>query len=81
MDFLTPQRKQIYGVVALLGLAVLFGAIDAFSHTLGPQAGAPDFGNPYLIYHHYRPVITIVLPATWLLLLVSPITSKWIKGS
>ena len=77
---LTPQRKQIYGVVALLGLAVLFGALDAFRHTLGPEAGTPDFGNLYLIYHPYRPVITILLPASWLLLLITPSMRKWTKN-
>jgi hypothetical protein len=76
---LTPQRKQIYGVVALLGLAVLFGALDTFRHTWGPEAGTPDFGNPYLTYHPYRPVFTVVLPAAWLLLLSSPSMRKWIK--
>jgi hypothetical protein len=78
---ITPQRKLIYGVVALLGLAVLFGAFDTFRHTLGPEAGGPDFGNPYLIYHPYRPIFTIVLPAFWLLLLLFPIMRKWIKNS
>jgi hypothetical protein len=78
---ITPQRKMIYGVVLLLGLAVLFGAFDTFWHTLGPEAGRPDFNNPYLIYHPYRPIITIVLPAFWLLLLICPITRKWIKDA
>ena len=77
----TPPRKQVYGVVALLGLAVLFGALDTFRHTLGPEAGRPDFGNPYLIYHPYRPIITILLPASWLLLLITPSMRKWIKNS
>jgi hypothetical protein len=78
---ITPQRKLIYRVVALLGLAVLFGAFDTFWHTLGPEAGGPDFGNPYLIYHPYRPIFTIVLPAFWLLLLIFPIMRKWINNS
>jgi hypothetical protein len=77
---LTPQRNQIYGVVALLGLGVLIGAFDTFWYTLGPGAGAPDFGNPYLTYHPYRPVITVLLPASWLLLLISPSMRKWIKN-
>ena len=79
---LTPQRKQmIHAVAALLGLAVLFGALDTFNHTIGPEARTPDFGNPYLIYHPYRPVFTVALPLSWLLLLNSPFMSKWIKTS
>ena len=78
---LTPQRKQVYAVAALLGLFVLLGAFDTFRYTLGPAAGRPDSGNPYLTYHPYRPIFTIVLPAFWLLLLISPIMRKWIKNS
>jgi len=78
---LTPQRKLVYAVALLLGLAVLFGAFDTFRHTLRPEAGTPDHGNPYLTYHPYRPVFTIVLPASWLLLLISPVMRKWIKTS
>lgn len=77
---LTPQRKQIYGVAALLGLAVLFGAVDSIRHTSGPEAGTPDFGNPYLTYHPYRPIFTVVIPAVWLLLLISPTMRKWVKS-
>jgi hypothetical protein len=78
---LTPQRKTIYAVVAFLGLFMLFGALDTYQNTLGPDAGREDFGNPYLIYQTYRPVFTIGLPAFWLLLLVSPTMRKWINNS
>lgn len=78
---LTPQRKQVYAVAALLGLFVLLGAIDTYRYTLGPEAGTTDFGNPYLIYHPLRPVFTIALPAFWLVLLISPIMRKWIRNS
>ena len=78
---LTPQRKSIYGVVAFLGLFVLFGTLDTYQNTFGPDAGREDFGNPYLIYQTYRPVFTIALPAFWIVLLTSPTMRKWIKNS
>ena len=77
---LTPQRNQVYAVVALLGLAVTFSAFDTFLHTLGSLTGRPDSGNPYLTYSPWRPVFTMLLPATWLLLLVSPVMRQWIKN-
>ena len=76
----TQQRKSIYGVVASLGFAMVFGAIDTSRHTLGPLAEAPNFDNPYLIYNPLRPVFTILLPALWLLLLITPRMRKWIKS-
>ena len=77
----TPKRIQVYAVAALLGLAVIFGAFDTFSHTIGPVAGRPDFGNPYLMYSPWRPLFTIMLPAAWALLLLSPMMRRWVKNS
>lgn len=78
---LTPRRILIHNVAALLGVAVVIGAFDTFQHTWGTEAGAPDFGNPYLTYHPYRPVFTIALPAFWLSLLASPTVRKWVKSA
>jgi hypothetical protein len=78
---LTPQRKLIYAVAALLGLIVLLGTFDTIQHIWGTEAERPDFGNPYLFYHPYRPIFTVALPASWLLLFMSPIMRKWIKNS
>ena len=77
---LTPQRKAVYGVVAILSVAVLFGAFETFQHIWGAGAGRPDFGNPYLTYHPSRPVFTIVFPVAWLSLLISPVMRKWVNS-
>ena len=76
----TSKRTQVYAVAALLGLAVMFGAFDTFSHTIGPAAGRPDFGNPYLTYSPWRPLVTMMLPASWGFLLLSPVMRRWIKN-
>ena len=76
----TPQRKPVYAVAALLGLAVFFGGLEVYQHYWGSQAGRSDFGNPYLIYHPARPAITVGLPAFWLALLTSPPVRRWIKN-
>jgi hypothetical protein len=68
----TSQRKLVYVVEVFLGLVVLFGVFDTFQHTWGTEAGKPDLGNPYLTYHPYHPLFTVAVPATWLLLLLSP---------
>ena len=73
---MTRDRKPIYGVAMLLGLFAIFGVIGIYWHTWGPDAGRPDFGNPYLVYHPWRPVFTVALPVAWLLLLISSTMRK-----
>ena len=72
----TRDRKPIYGVAMLLGLFAIFGVIGIYWHTWGPDAGRSDFGNPYLVYHPWRPVFTVALPVAWLLLLISSTMRK-----
>lgn len=78
---LTPSRKPVYLVAALLSLVIVFGGLEAYQHLWGSKAGRIDHGNPYLIYHPARPAITVALPAFWLALLISPSMKKWIKNS
>ena len=75
---LSPQRKSVNAVVSLLLLGVVLGIVDTVRHYWGPSN---DFGNPYLAYHMYRPVVTIILPAVWIVLLMSPLMRKWTNGT
>lgn len=68
------QMKLIYILIVFLALAVLFGAIDTISHIATPS---DNFNNPYLAYHQFRPLFTVLLPMIWLLLLISPPVRKW----
>jgi hypothetical protein len=78
---ITPNRKPVYLVAALLGVVIVFGGLEAYQHLWGSKVGRIDNGNPYLIYHPARPAITVALPAFWLALLISPSMKRWIKNS
>jgi hypothetical protein len=77
----TQQKKQIYSIAVMLGLAVLFGVLDSGWNIWRILEGKSNFGNPYLTYHPMRPFFTIALPALWLSLMLSPYMRKWIKES
>ncbi len=76
----TPQHKLLYAVVMLVGLGVLFGVVDLGRHlAMSAETLIAIKGNPYLAYAPLRPVVTIVVPLAWALLLVSPVMRKWIN--
>ncbi|MDB5342908.1 MAG: hypothetical protein JWP89_1285 [Schlesneria sp.] len=53
----------------MLGTATILLAVDTAVKGIEHWSGSPDYGNPYLTYHPARPLITVVVPLTWLLIL------------
>lgn len=72
-----PHRKSVGGITGLLAVFVALGCFDTYQHLWGYWAERDDFGNPYLMYHPARPVITVLLPGVWLVLLNSPSMRRW----
>ncbi len=58
------ERKILYGIVAILALHICIGIVE----TLRPAR--EDFGNPWLMVSHWRPVWTIALPGLWLIVVI-----------
>ncbi len=78
----TPQRKLLYAVVMLIGLGVLFGVMDLGRHlAMSTETFVAIKDNPYLAYAPLRPVVTIVVPLAWVLLLLSPVMRKWMNSA
>ncbi|MEX2112542.1 MAG: hypothetical protein WD845_05115 [Pirellulales bacterium] len=74
------QRRVIYGIVLLLGLGIGIGLFDMALAWKNPSMLQASQTNPYLVYAAQRPIFTVVAPLAWLLLLLSPVMRKWIKG-
>lgn len=72
------RRKSIYAIQSLLALLTVFGCLEITRHVMWPNASRWG-GNPYLSFHDFRPLFTIVLPAAWALLFFSPGLRKWIS--
>ena len=72
------RRKSIYGIQLLLALWTVFGCLEITRHVMWPKVSRWG-GNPYLSFHDFRPMFTIVLPAAWALLFFSPGMRKWIS--
>jgi hypothetical protein len=67
--------RAIYAVRSFLILAIasgLFGFLWGF--------GGEDFGNPYLRVSPWRPLLTVLLPIVWLLLLRTKIVSQYVAA-
>lgn len=55
-----------YGNLVLLAIILLFGIIDLVNYDVG------YIGNPYLSHSPIRWIWTIAIPATWVLVMLSP---------
>ncbi len=75
------QRKLVYAVVPILLVAIGAGIIDLALAWKNPTMLQANPTNPYLEYATVRPVVTIVMPLAWMLLLCSPMMRKWIRES
>jgi hypothetical protein len=63
------NRTTYMSVVRMLGLVTALDALVTAFDAIMAWLGSPDFGNPYLMYHPVRPLITVVLPSAWILAL------------
>jgi hypothetical protein len=64
-----PRRTTItfrFAIVAIL-LIGIFGGYQAVK-----RGGHADFHNPYLTVNQWQPLWTMVIPAIWILVLLSP---------
>jgi hypothetical protein len=68
-----PNRTTFLLVVRVLGMITAIEACHTTYHAMMAWTGQPDFGNPYLIYHPARPLMTVVIPAAWA-------TALWVFG-
>ena len=75
--FAPDRKKWIRAILLMHVLLTAQGVVDGFRHEWGSQE---DFGNPYLMYHPLRPLVTIGLPIVWGLLLISPPMRRWAKS-
>jgi hypothetical protein len=78
---LNRGKKDLQWLVSNLALMIVFGLIDSYHNAYGPYHAGPDDTNPYLAYHPYRPLVTIALPAAWMLLVLSPLGKRWKASS
>jgi hypothetical protein len=76
----TSQRKLVYIVIGFLGFFALGGVFELAGHVVAPDPVRMKPGNSALYFHELRPVVTIVLPLAWIMLLLSPGMRKWIKA-
>jgi hypothetical protein len=58
------------GIIAPLVLQIIFGLM------MMAMSSANNFGNPYLTVSPWRPVWTVIIPALWIVLLLSPRISR-----
>jgi hypothetical protein len=78
---ITRQRRLVWGAVAMLAVFVAIDGVQTVRHLVSYNESAQASGNPYLVVHDLRPVFTLVLPATWILLLSSPGMWRWMNGA
>jgi hypothetical protein len=62
-------------LLILLGINITFGLIEF----LIPWGD--DFGNPYLIRSYWRPVWTMMIPAIWIIVLLSPRIKRYCQSN
>ena len=61
-----PRYRLLLGVLAPLALQIAVGLSDL------AKPPTPNFGNPFLTVSPWRPVWSIVVPAVWITILLSP---------
>ncbi len=62
---LKTDRKNLMTLVLMLAGTTLLELIDTMHEAIEAWSGSPDFGNPYLMYHPIRPLITVVPASMW----------------
>lgn len=72
-----PRRTAItwrFAIIAILLISIFSGYLQM------KRAGGNDFGNPYLKISPWQPVWTMVIPAFWVMTLLSPRVNKYYKS-
>ena len=64
-----------FGLIFQLFISIVFGFFDL--HRINGE----NFGNPYLIVSSFRPIWTIIVPAFWILILITPRIRRFCKGT
>jgi hypothetical protein len=79
---ISSHRKLVYGALFMLCVGIVFGVLDLVRHLL---ISADTFRviqtNAYLAFAPQRPILTIVVPFAWVLLLVAPVMRNWMNAS
>ena len=70
----SPSFVLRFGIIAPLVLQIIFGLI------MMAMSSAKNFGNPYLTVSPWRPVWTVIIPALWIAMLLSPRISRFGKA-
>jgi hypothetical protein len=61
-----PLWRLRFGIIAPLSLQIIFGLLFM------DKLPANNFNNPYLTVSPWRPVWTVIIPALWIAILLSP---------
>lgn len=72
-----PRREGIiwrFAIIAILLIYIFAGYLQM------KKVGGHDFGNPYLRVSPLRPLWTMVIPAFWVMALLSPRVNKFCKS-
>lgn len=75
-----PQRPQLAGaiwrfaIIAILLLGIFAGYLNMRT------SGGDNFGNPYLRISPAQPVWTMIIPAFWIMMLLSPRINRFYKS-
>ena len=70
----SPPFALRFGIIAPLALQIIFGLL------MMAMSSANNFGNPYLTVSPGRPVWTVIIPALWIALLLTPRISRFGKA-
>jgi hypothetical protein len=69
----SPPWRLRFGIIAPLVLQIIFGLYILATHS------ANNFNNPYLTVSPWQPVWTVVIPALWIAILLSPRMNRFGK--
>lgn len=73
-SFLHPNLRSNYTLIIFLLIYTAFKIYDFVAWN------GEDFGNPYLMKNEGQPVWTILIPAFWILVLLSPRIKKYYQN-
>lgn len=67
------RRQMTLSITILLVVQIAYGIFQLC------QADRPNFGNPYLTVSPWRPVWTILIPTTWIVVLHTPSLNRFCR--
>ena len=80
MAMFTLTRESASWLPRMLVFGAVIQMIDVCVEIWGMWAGHEDFGNPYLMYNQWRPLITVAPPLICAALLNSVSMRHWVKS-